>query len=106
MRTGVCWPRSSGHQQNESPTMGDRSGPNAATSMTPGGWRLARRRSSLAGSAILWVFGAVLSYNALLELAHMLGYQDPWAYGVPVVVDVACWTGSMNGLEACEQGRQ
>lgn len=76
------------------------------TSLRPDFWSRLRWHSSLVGVGLLWIAGAVLSYHALYELAKMLQFGDPWSYGVPVVIDVAIWVGSMQILAAREQGRR
>jgi Protein of unknown function (DUF2637) len=58
------------------------------------------------GVVVLWILGAVLSYSALRQLALMLGFPEALADLFPLVVDVAVWVGSMNALEAAEQGRR
>jgi uncharacterized protein DUF2637 len=69
-------------------------------------WQRTRRRWSRIGVGLLWLLGAAMSYSALRELALMLGVRDPLAYAFPLVIDVAVWVGSMNALEARDQGRQ
>jgi uncharacterized protein DUF2637 len=69
-------------------------------------WQRTRRRWSRIGVGLLWLLGAAMSYSALRDLALMLGVRDPLAYAFPLVIDVAVWVGSMNALEARDQGRQ
>jgi Protein of unknown function (DUF2637) len=69
-------------------------------------WHLARGRGARWGVVVLWILGAVLSYSALRQLALMLGFPDALADLFPLVVDVAVWVGSMNALEAADQGRR